>query len=798
MISGERAGQLAGGLERISLHALDLEKILADIVPAACEAVGADACVVLLLDEGDQTMSLAASRGFNLEATNALRLPRDKGVSWRVVREKRVITLPRAREDPEFYNVPESGEDRYQSYLGAPLMDSDGCVGMIFVQTVVPREYSEEDKQALRLIAEKVAGAVRAAVYIKRTREKVNVLSVLSEMGRFMRETDDPAQIVRAAARHAAMLTGARSQIVWLAGEDGQPAPHHSPDSVGDEEYLRPVRLGVVSEAMREKTMIRVDDIRSQDRFPNLNRVAALSLACQPLVYKDRTLGAILVTDRMPPQSGGGLCAPFAAEELSALAEIASITAQAIVSLSENEALERALEVNKKNARELSILLEVAVAMQQAMSLDDLLRVILSSVTAGQGLGFNRAVLFLANERTGYFHGMMGIGPDSGEEAARIWNKIGSNPTPRQGLLQWLLEQDHFEIKNSRFNELARSLRVPISGHNALARAVGQRAGVRVRGREDFMDDDFALAGRLGCDRFAVMPLIVRDNPQGALFVDNLYNSRPITSEEIDLLARFAHPAAWAIENVRLVERLSTATRELSSLQSRMAQVERLSALGEISAELAHEIRNPLVSIGGFARRLLTYVPSHRVESRYASRIVQEVERLEGILKSTLDVSRGISSGRRAEDVNTIVRNVFELYRRAMSENGVEGRLKTSSANPQAVIDASQIKQALINLTLNAIEAMSCARHGTRKIFSVTTDKEGAGAAVIIISDTGGGIPARDFNDIFSPFFTSKQGGTGLGLSLCKKIVRLHKGTMTIDNRLGDGVTFTITLPGAS
>lgn len=781
----------------VSLAQLSLDKLLERIAGRAAEALNAQACAILVLDEEGQTLSFRGSRGFNTEAINAVRVPKDRGISWRIVRDRRPVTLLRASDDPDYYNVPESGEDKFTSLLGAPIMDGAGCVGAMYVQTTQPREFTPAEIESVEMMAGKTAGAIRAAAHIERLGINVANLSALNELAQLMRDTEEIPLILEAASRCAANLTGARNQIIWLCGENGDPMRSHSPESVGDAEYLAPVRLGIVMEAIRSRKMINVDDIRSGAGFAGLERVAALSVAVQPMIYKDKPVGAILLSDRIPA-AGSALCAPFTGGELKTLAEIASFTAQAVMHCREHELLETTMERSKRDAKELAILLQVSVAMQQTITLDDLLLIILSSVTVGSGLGFNRAALFLANKHSGHFHGMLGIGPDSGEEAGRIWSKAESAPPSGDDLLKWLLDRSNYQGANSRFNEATRSIRMSMAGQNALARASIAKTCLNIKGRRDMTAEDSELVERLGCDSFAVAPLVTREGVQGAIIVDNKFNNRPITDYDMDILTRFSSPAAWAIENVKLVGRLSALNKELSSLESHLAQVERMSALGEISAELAHEIKNPLVTIGGFARRLLWFIPSQRMESRYASRIVQEVERLEGILRSTLDASKGISGNRRLEDVNRLARDVFDLFRRAFTEAGVESRLALEGGLPQVMIDSGQIKQTLINLIHNAMDAMACDKHpNIRKIFEIRTARSGADSVSIIISDTGGGVTERDLNDIFNPFFTTKQTGTGLGLSLCKKIVRLHKGTMTIDNRLGVGVTFTITLPGA-
>lgn len=780
-------------LSSISLSRLYLAGMLDNIAGSAAEALEADACAILLLDDARTTLTLKASRGLSQEAVNHIRLPQNKGVSWKIVREQRPVALAYAKSDPDYYNVPQSGEDRFSSMMGAPIMDGAECLGVIYVQTVEPRDYSQDDLELLQEIATLAAGSINAGWHIERTQERVRFLSTLNEMSRRVNATDDLDEISGLVVRCAAEVTRARIQIIWTA-EGQSPSVRHFPEATGDAEYLRLVREGIVAHVIKTRLPVKIDDIATESAFDGLGRVAMRSVLCHPIILQDETLGAILLADHVSKPDG--YFATFTQEESSQLSDIAQVAAQAMHRSKTRRDLACALERNKRNARELSILFELSISMQQAINLDDLLAVILSCVTVGEGLGFNRAMLFLVNENAGTLQGVLGLGPDTGEDAARDWKNITDQMTKGVGLVQWLLNRDPGEIKRTRFNALAESLSLSLASNAAPARAVKTMSPVNVKTSADMTGEDQDFAKALGCARFAVIPLVARENAVGAILVDNLYNGKPITDEDLALLTRFSAPTAWALENMRLVDRLSRTNRELITLESRMAQVERMSALGEVSAELAHEIKNPLTVIGGFARRLLSGAAGG-VGADYAGIIVQEVERLETLLQGTLDVTRGQFDNRKPADFNQIVREVADLYWRVMAEEGIELKLDLAQDLPLVNIDSAQIKQALINLTINAVEAMSCKKHKLpRRLRIATAKSSGETPGVnLVISDTGGGIAPRDMPDIFNPFFTTKPAGTGLGLSLCRKIVRLHKGVMEIDNRLGVGVTFTLILP---
>jgi len=223
--------------------------------------------------------------------------------------------------------------------------------------------------------------------------------------------------------------------------------------------------------------------------------------------------------------------------------------------------------------------------------------------------------------------------------------------------------------------------------------------------------------------------------------------------------------------------------------------VERMSTLGEVAAEMAHEIKTPLVSIGGFARRLRNDTLGKDEARRYVDIIVEEVERLERMLRNSLDISKGVSMRIERADLNGIVEEAINFYWRIINENHVETVLSLSREIENVSVDPVWMRQVVINIVLNAIEAMS-GHTGERKL-TVTTEPSPnrEGWVRLSISDTGGGMDDVSLNDVFEPFFTTKPHGTGIGLTLAKKIVRMHHGDLEIDNKPGIGVTFVIDLP---
>ena len=306
----------------------------------------------------------------------------------------------------------------------------------------------------------------------------------------------------------------------------------------------------------------------------------------------------------------------------------------------------------QKVAREFSILYEISTATMTTIKLDRLLHIILTAVTVGDGLEFNRAILMLVNERNNIIQGMMGVGPDTIEDAWKAWGEFSKN---RRGLLEIVSAQTkEGKVPSSRLNEIAKTIRLPLDSPCIVARTVREQRSFNVGAEDEGQTIETVLSEKLGLSTFASVPLMASGKVVGVIIVDNCFNKRPITDEDIRFLTMFANQAGLAIENSLLYSDINEAHLELKETHDRLLQSEKLAALGELAASVAHEIRNPLTSLGGFARRLLKKVEGH-TEKRYAEIIVKEVERLEGLLTDILILSKKSAGPFKIHNVNKII-----------------------------------------------------------------------------------------------------------------------------------------------
>jgi signal transduction histidine kinase len=294
----------------------------------------------------------------------------------------------------------------------------------------------------------------------------------------------------------------------------------------------------------------------------------------------------------------------------------------------------------------------------------------------------------------------------------------------------------------------------------------------------------------LKVNSFATVPLVAKDRVIGVILVDNMFNQRPITDRDVRFLTMFAHQSALAIENAIIHTNLETMNKDMRALHEQLVQSEKMAALGAMMAEITHEIRNPLVSIGGFTRRLAKKL-QHSEEKKYIDIILSEVARLEGIIHDNLTYIKETAPQFALTDLNALLHEVFGLYEDELANRGIRVVQDLSSSLPALLIDPPQIKQAVINILKNAIEAME---NGGTLTVRTYLSKE-AGEAAVEFGDTGPGVSSKAMHNIFNPYYTTKPRGTGLGLPITHRIVKAHGGKIELRNKEGGGAVFTLRLP---
>ena len=227
---------------------------------------------------------------------------------------------------------------------------------------------------------------------------------------------------------------------------------------------------------------------------------------------------------------------------------------------------------------------------------------------------------------------------------------------------------------------------------------------------------------------------------------------------------------------------------QILEIEEQLRRADRLSAIGELSAGMAHEIRNPLGSIRGTAEILRDGIAEDDPRAEFAAILIREVDRLNRVVREFLEFARPRETDRMQIDLNPLLEEVLALVRQQAVKNRVEFIFSPGTI-PTIPADEGQLRQTFLNLVLNALQAMT---DGGR--LEVATGME-EGRLRVHFRDTGVGIAPEDMEKIFNPFFTTRNEGTGLGLAICHRIIQGHGGRIDVTSRPGQGTTFTVSFP---
>jgi len=229
---------------------------------------------------------------------------------------------------------------------------------------------------------------------------------------------------------------------------------------------------------------------------------------------------------------------------------------------------------------------------------------------------------------------------------------------------------------------------------------------------------------------------------------------------------------------------------EMIHLRKEMARTQRLASLGSLAAGIAHEIRNPLSSIKGFATYFREKYKDKPEDGEIADVLIGEVERLNRAIGQLLDFARPLTMRQKNSSLQAMIDHSLKMIEAQAAEKSIRIEKDFPEQDPHAWIDEDKISQVLLNLYLNAFDAMA-----SGGILKVALAFSGNGMRLITVSDTGRGIHQKDLPHIYDPYFTTKSSGTGLGLAIVHRIIEAHNGHIRITSEEGKGTTVTILLP---
>lgn len=313
----------------------------------------------------------------------------------------------------------------------------------------------------------------------------------------------------------------------------------------------------------------------------------------------------------------------------------------------------------------LQILSEVAAALSSANELEHILNVILTGATASQGLGFNRAFLFMYDTDNKILKGHLAVGPSSAEEAGNIWKELDAKRLSLPELFENDIRKN--KITNEPLSNLIKNISVDLNKDSIISNLCHNAEWVNLVDIDNYDEITLKLTDTLGTKKMALVPMVSKGRLTGLLAADNYITGQPISDKSIQLLQILANQGAVALERANLyreqkerAEQLEKMNTLLAESQEQLIKIEKMSVIGELTASVAHELRNPLTIVGGFAGLLLK--DSLNDEQReYLNIISSEIKRAESVLSEVLDFSKASKSPSKIIDYNNLINKVLTL-----------------------------------------------------------------------------------------------------------------------------------------
>ncbi|MEW5912624.1 MAG: GAF domain-containing protein [Thermodesulfobacteriota bacterium] len=767
MAEDKRFDVLAHVVE-ITNASVDVNERLDSILGTINSHLGSRAAVLFLQEQVGSRLTQANFWPRQERRDPPLSVAFGEGVVGRTAQERKpnLVTVKLPSGDPILEAL---GRDQEPVAL-FPVMDDNRLYAVLLLIFASGRCLAAEEVQLMQMVAREMAGTIRNHRLYFEAKRRIAELNVISELGRAAISTIEVNELLDTAASMCAKLLGARGGMICVS------APGMDPPLMRAHFGRVPADCLQRAECNQECSLLGAEHAIAGQEPPGA--------LCSPLAFKGPYQGHLCVFEKVAMDKDA--VPRFNPDDRNLLGTMAATVSAALENAIIFQRVEVLAQRNEEMVGALATLYEISTVLMTTTHFDETVLIILTAVIHPAGLDHDRVILFLVDEEAQVLRPVANMSKDDEGEV-------------RQELRQSLLELRERRPRRALLvDERLENVELPLEpDKSVVALCVDQGSSILV---EDPLQDkrvNHDVAEALGMEQpLACVPMFAKGKAVGVLVVNNFRSGRPISERDLKLLSMMANLGGLAVETARLYRNLESANKELAHMRNRLLEADKLAALGEVAAGVAHEIRNPLVSIGGFTRRIRKKVGGDSNITPYLDVIINEVTRLERTLNEMLDFSSDVRGNFEEHDLNLIIKQSLELLGRDLEEEKVEVVEQYAPNLPPVYCDDRQVKHVFLNLVINAIQAMS-PQGGTLTVRTFTVMREGKQFVAGEVSDTGGGIPMEVVHNIFNPFFTTKDQGSGLGLSIVHKIVTRHFGQVEVHNRSEGGASFLVTLPAA-
>ncbi len=698
--------------------------------------------------------------------------------------------------DPEITNPEDLFRRERPHGLSLPLADEAHTYGVMALLCRKPFTIDEQTIQFLLVVCRQIASCLRGDILKKRARKKVSRLKFLHRIGARLNASEDLQSVFSQLPDESPVFFAHSASVLNIFTADNTPL--QTIDQGFSNKQQRDLGLNISHQNATQTKFTPHPTVVDQYSPPSPlykhffdHFSAHITL---PLISRGVMLGTLeFFLDRDPKIQH---LLPLEKPDLELL-EILAVHMAATLERSRTQSqLNAANQASLQRTRQLTISHRMKNALLAADSPEKIIRLTLGALVSNEGFSCSPALYLDYQEKEDFWHALFYAQTPHNSATDNSDRSVAEESTPLTTLTEHLLKASH-ETPESIKAEMAKLKFANLeNAPGRCKRALNEKKPTVIPAR--FVTALHpALTTVIPGSDIIVIPIPGKEYLKGII----LANADRIKQADLSYINLFTDAATLALDNTELYQLLQNSLATLNSAQTRLTQNEKLVALGEMATSIAHEIKNPLLSIGGFARRLHKKIPDNTREKSYSLVITKEIERLEEIVNNVLSFSRPASNIFSPHDINQLIKETTDLFARELKKLEIELKLELTPEMPPVECDGNQIKQVLINLINNSIHAITDSeaelqehRIGIRSTVFCNLDRHDE-RVQIEIKDSGSGIQEQVIHDIFNPFFTTKHDGTGLGLPICHRIILNHQGEIRINNQVGRGVKVAISLP---
>lgn len=735
---------------------LETSGLLNLIVEQAVMLMGTDAGCLYIYDprRGELTMSVAT--GYYSEFVGQAIRP-GEGLAGRVFSSRRSMVVDDYSTWPG-RAAAYDGESRFKATLAVPLLGASGVLGVLDIGGSQRKQaFDEYDVQLAELFAAQASVALESARLHAEAQRRAMELAALNKAGQVITSTlnqEEMLSLVMAEIKHLLAAEGASVLLLDPTGRELTFAAVAGPSAEILLGKQMPATAGAAGWVVQHKRAVLMDDAQRDARLyssiDTLTGLTTRSLLAVPLLLNERVVG---VVEAINPYQVGA----FTDHDL----EMLEVLAGSIVVALENARLFSSLDREKER---LELLYELGRQLAETLDVYEV------AYRALDGLC----------SIVGALYGVVRVCEPAEAGDGHILKPAAAVGYPRS------VPDESFRLR----------LGEGLAGWVAARRETAVVDDVTKNGRwkrVGALDDEVRSA--------MCVPLVSGDELVGVL---TMASTRPgfFDRDTCRLVESAAGTVAVAIANARLFQREREQFHRLQQSQAQLVHAEKMSALGQLAASIAHEINNPLQAVQGNLELVMEELEGDARSARlkrYLDVAGSEVERVAGIVRRMREFYRAAREERQPTDVHAALDSMLALAGKRLQHSRIVVEREWADGLPLIWANPDHLKQVFLNLVLNAIDAMA-ARGGTLRVRTALdqiVDSEGTARPAVRLefSDTGEGMSPDVMAHLFEPFFTTKAAGTGLGLSISSGIIEAHKGQISATSQVGVGTTFVIRLP---